>query len=142
EGRPSGVAMPVRRSSPAAARERVALVSVTEETLSAVAAGRITSGATAVAFEITFERPDQLPASSTVLIANQYVVAGWSPVTTKLCDDPGVTGAGGLATAVALRKFAAVIGDVGYRLAYRVGVPGKLAAPGAHAVRRAVYGGA
>ena len=66
------VAVPVRLSSPTAAHESAAEVSVVPVTERlAIGAGRTVSGAASVAREMMFEIPDQFGTSSAVLIANQ-----------------------------------------------------------------------
>src|SRR5262245_13456746 len=106
------VAVPVRLSSPVATQPSVAVVSESDVMLSASMAGRTTSGALAVVNCSTFESADQLPASSTVLIATQYVVFDVRPVRVTLCLVPDVAGDGIGVHAVAFPKLLAVIAAV------------------------------
>ena len=69
-------------------------------------------GASLVVVFTTLLIPEMLPKKSTDLMAKKYCVAELSPVTVNISEVPAGDAAGGLATAVAASKLAAVIAEV------------------------------
>ena len=89
-------AVPVRLSSPGMVQERTTLRAVVSIAvrLATAAGGMLSRFGVKVVTLGQFETTDQLPVSSTVLIANEYAVAGSRPVTIKDSFDPAVFGFG------------------------------------------------